>query len=268
MYLRLAHSILGLPQRVVILTYGVKSALNQGMSKDKASPMGSELPPYEPPPEKADLSWLPPDLRPGADLGDPDRPHWETSRLGADYSGKPEGISWGDFALVPGKPLSPGHRKICQLYAMGMSGKEISEAVGITEARLAVLRSNTLFIREIARLQEKVFEETIQERMKGMGTAALDAIESAVRNETKEFKSSERLSAATWLLEKLDGKATQKHDVGENLLGILLDRLDAKKTATRPTQIIDVQALPSPEEDQKEPERDPLADFVADFAKR
>lgn len=104
--------------------------------------------------------------------------------------------------------------------------------------------------------------------MKSLGPSALDVIESAVKDRSNKFKSSEKLAAAQWLIEKLDGKATQKHDVGENLLGVLLDRLDAKKTAPRPNQIIDVQALPSPEEAPKEPERDPLADFVVDFAKR
>lgn len=242
------------------------------MSGKKASPKGADLPPYVPPPPdpSVDLGWLPPDLQPGADLGDPNRPHWETEKATGEYAGKPEGITWGDFALVAGKPLSPGHRRICQLFAMGLSNKEVAEAVGFTEARIAVLRSNTLIVREIARLQEKVFEETIQDRMKALGTSALDVLESAVRDETKAFKTSERLSAAQWLLEKLDGKAAQKHEIGENLLGVLLDRLDAKKTAAPRPEIIDVSSdrVPTAERlsEPEPPKEDPLALWVSDFA--
>lgn len=228
--------------------------------------MGEELPPYIPPPPdpSIDLSWLPPDLQPGADLGDPDRPNWQRDRIEGSYGGKPEGVTWGDFALVPGKPITPGHRRICQLFAMGLSNKEVAEEVGFTEPRIATLRSNTLMVREIARLQEKVFEETIQDRMKGLGTSALDVLESAVRDETKQFKSSERLSAAQWLIEKLDGKAAQKHDIGENLLGVLMDRLDARKTEA-PKQI-EQRDVSDIETAVKEVERDPLADWIDDFS--
>lgn len=237
------------------------------MSGKKASPKGADLPPYVPPPPdpSVDLGWLPPDLQPGADLGDPNRPHWETEKATGEYAGKPEGITWGDFALVAGKPLSPGHRRICQLFAMGLSNKEVAEAVGFTEARIGVLRSNTLIVRETARLQEKAFEITAIDRMKDMGTAALDAIESAVKNETKAFKTSEQLSASQWVVEHVIGKAVQRHDVGENLLSILLDRLDSKKTAAPPVQrVIDVKALPLSEPEEET--RDPLSDWVSDFA--
>jgi len=36
------------------------------------------------------------------------------------------------------------------------------------------------------------------------------------------------------VIEKIDGKATQKIEAGENMLAVLMDRLDAAKTSGRP----------------------------------
>jgi len=53
----------------------------------------------------------------------------------------------------------------------------------------------------------------------------------------------EKAEMSKWVVEKLDGKATQKLDVGENLLGVLLDRLDGQRVL----KAQDVQMLPQGE---------------------
>jgi hypothetical protein len=69
------------------------------------------------------------------------------------------------------------------------------------------------------------------------------------------------------------------HDVGQNMLSVLLDRLDAKKTATRnvlparaegqndPTviELTTKDVTPDPVPVQTSPEKDELAEWVSDF---
>lgn len=130
--------------------------------------------------------------------------------------------------------LSPRHRRFAQLAAAGASNKVISEELNISPTRVSILIRNEAILAEIYRLQEKVFEETIVGRMKSFTEPAMNVILNTLTDVTGHVKSSEKLDAAKWVIEMQHGKATQKIEGGENLLAVLMDRLDS-----RPAQVIE-----------------------------
>lgn len=167
--------------------------------------------------------------------------------------------------------LTPRHRRFAQLAAEGLSQKQIGEALGYVPSRVSVLLRNPLIAQEIQRLQDRLFEETIQTRLKAMADPALSNIEMILKDRTNKVKTSEKFEASKWVVEKLDGKAASKIDVGENLLGLFLDRLDARSTKAPESRIVgesgpdlEVKALPAP---ATTPEEDELAEWVRDFTK-
>lgn len=177
--------------------------------------------------------------------------------------------------LQPGKPLSPRHRRLAELAAAGIKSGKIAQELGLTPARVSVLLSNTMIKKEIARLQERMFEEGLSERMKRLGHSALDIIDEHL-NPDSQTKPQLRAETARWVLEKLTGKAVQTHDIGENMLGVLLDRLDGMKQAG---EVLEIPALAgragtpamsseAPEEvtapDPLSEERAKLSDWVLD----
>jgi len=155
--------------------------------------------------------------------------------------------------------LSPRHRRLAQLAAEGSSNADIGRELGYVDSRVSILLRNPHIRAEINRLQERLFEETIQSRLKALADPAISNIEQILKDRTNRVKVSERLDAAKWVVEKLDGKATQKTDIGENLLSVFIDKLDAKKIAQRDvspngeiTRDIEIKALTAPEKDELE----------------
>lgn len=184
--------------------------------------------------------------------------------------GKPDEMTWGDYMLKPGRPLTPRHRRLAQLIAAGERTQDIAAALGLTEARVSVLRSNTQIKREAAKYQERIFEEDLQKRLKGMGHDALDVIAATLTDELSQIPNREKLDAAKWTLEKITGKATQVHDVGDNLLGLLHDKLDSLESAGKGLRdVIQIESRPVVGEEatpKLRTEEDDLTDFVANFS--
>jgi DNA-binding CsgD family transcriptional regulator len=144
---------------------------------------------------------------------------------------KPDDMTYGDWFLRPGRPLSARHRRLAEYISMGMKTGDIAERLGMTAARVSVLKSNSMIALEVKKIQERLYEETHQKRLKNMGHDALDVMHEAILDETNAYKKSEKLDAAKWILEKVTGKAIQVHDIGGNLLSTMMDRLDALKTS-------------------------------------
>lgn len=175
--------------------------------------------------------------------------------------------------------LSPRHRKLAQLAAGGLSNADICKELGYSPSRVSILLKNPYVSREVARLQDRIFEETIQARLKGFVEPAMNNIHNILTDTTNRVKVSEKMEMSKWVVEKLDGKAIQKHDIGENLLGVFLDRLDARRlnpAQEQERQVLDVSASPTlalaesppPVEEEKAktpPISDELADWVRDF---
>lgn len=163
--------------------------------------------------------------------------------------------------------LSPRHRKLAQLAAQGISNNKIAEELLYTPSRVSILLKNPHIKEEISRLSEAVYMETVAQRIKGMSDSALSVIEQALRDRTGKTKISEKIEAAKWIIEKVDGKATQTHDVGGNLLGILLDKLDAHRAAGRALSAPDtIDVTPQISATPKvRTEEDVLSDWVTDY---
>lgn len=159
--------------------------------------------------------------------------------------------------------LSPRHRRLAQLAAEGRSNKMIAEELGYVDSRVSILLKNPHIAAEVQRLQDRIFEETIQTRLKSFAEPALNNIHMILTDRTNRVKISEKADMSKWIVEKLDGKATQKVDVGENLLGVLLDRLDSQRSNAAPSR--DVSGVRALEASEPSAAPDELASWVDDF---
>lgn len=130
--------------------------------------------------------------------------------------------------------LSPRHRRFAFLAAQGKSNQDIGTELGYVPSRVSVLMKNSYIADEINKLRERIYEETIGGRMKSFAEPALNVIQMALTDRTNSVKMSEKIQVAQWVIEKIDGKAVQKLEAGENMLAVLMDRLDAAKTSIRP----------------------------------
>jgi hypothetical protein len=163
--------------------------------------------------------------------------------------------------------LTPRHRRLAQLAAQGLSNKDICAELGYSDSRVSILLKNSFIAAEVRRLQDRIFEATIKDRLKGMGDAALNNIEMILNDRTNRVRVSEKAAMSQWLIEKLDGKATQTHDLGQNMLGVLMDRLDAQRSApigaTAPRDVTPL--LGESTEPRPRTEEDELTDWVTSF---
>jgi hypothetical protein len=143
-----------------------------------------------------------------------------------------------DYQTLANGFLTPRHRRLCQLASLGTSNAKIAEELGYCQSRISILLKNPHLAAEIRRLQDKIFEATIKDRLKGLSDAALNNVEMILTDRTNRVKVSEKADMSKWLIEKLDGKAVQTNDIGTNTLGVLLDRLDAQKSVSRGTKAV------------------------------
>ena len=175
--------------------------------------------------------------------------------------------------------LKPRQRRLAQLLAEGKTNSDIQKELGYCASRISILQNNPHIRAEVARLQDRLFETTIEQRLKEFNNAALDHVEFVLKDRTNRVKVTEKNDVAKWVIEMQKSKAPQLHDVGQNLLGVFMDRLDARKTERRALSpqgtseegddlaVIDLtpdetKALPAPAVPE---EKDELASWVEDF---
>ena len=142
-----------------------------------------------------------------------------------------EGLSWGDRTLVAKGDLSPRHKKLAEMAAQGIQQQVIAKELGYSISRVCVLLSNSQIKREVDTVRERIYEDSIGSRLKKMSGAALDEINRCLDPENKRYGEKLKVETSKWLVEKLDGKAAQKIDMGENLLALVMDKLDSLKAA-------------------------------------
>ena len=176
--------------------------------------------------------------------------------------------------------LKPRQRRLAQLLAEGKTNSDIQAELGYCASRISILQNDPFIRREVARLQDRIFEAGIETRLKDFNNAALDHIEFVLTDKRNVVKTSEKNEIAKWVIEMQKSKAPQVHDIGQNMLAALMDRLDARKTERKaltpaPTQISEATSEPldvsyslatdSPKPPAPAPEKDELAEWVDDF---
>lgn len=207
-------------------------------------------------------------------MTDPSAEHTDETEEGPEPA--PDGDDSSGYQTLAHGHLSPRHRRFAQLVASGATGTAIKEETGYSDSRISVLKKDPHITAEIARIQERIYEETIGSRLKTFAEPALAVLERALTDKTNRVKESEKIDVAKWVIEKIDGKATQKYDVGENMLSVLMDRLDSIKAGghqfgTRnphQAEAIDVTPQDAPQLNAPpapKTEEDLLSDWVTDF---
>jgi hypothetical protein len=150
------------------------------------------------------------------------------------------------------KVLRPRHRILALMLARGDRNKDICKALGYAPSRVSILAKDPMIQAEILRIQDSIYEKTVDERMKDLSTSAVDAVEEALLPENPDSK--ERTATAKWVIEKLTGKAAQQvNHNGEIAIGVFID--EVKKLTSikeQPNKIIDAQV----KDIEDEPEMD------------
>jgi len=179
---------------------------------------------------------------------------------------KPEDKTYGDWLLKPNKDLSFKHRQFCILFAGGATNKAICDNMGVTPGWISVVKSKTDIKNEVLRLQDRMFAENIEKRLKALGPYAADIIEKTLTSEDSEIKFDQKAGMAKWLAEKLTGKASQEIKVDGNLLGNLMDRLDqmavSGKALSGQGEIIDVTPEDGVLGQKQEPKEDKWSSWI------
>jgi len=170
--------------------------------------------------------------------------------------------SYGDWIEnVDGESLSARHREVARLIAKGFMNKDVCLRLGYSASRVSILLRNPKIREEILRFQDRIFDKELSGRMAEVGPDAMDVIERAIRSETF-VKSETRLETAKWAMEKLTGKAVQKHELESGTLGRLLDKLDTMKDMK---DVLEVGVKDKDEaQDAEFTELDPIESWVKD----
>lgn len=145
------------------------------------------------------------------------------------------------------KVLRPRHRILALMLARGDRNKDICKALGYDPSRVSILANNPMIQAEVLRIQNSIYEKTVDERMKDLSTAAVDAVEEALLPDNPDAK--ERTTTAKWVIEKLTGKAAQQvNHNGEIAIGIFVDEVKKlTEVSERRTQTIDAEVRDSEE---------------------
>lgn len=124
----------------------------------------------------------------------------------------------GDWHINPDpvKPLTPRQKEVAKMLHRGKSLDEIAERIGFPAEAIEKIAADPKLCAEVARLAEQAFEPSVGERVKDIAPRALDVIEEALHDSGMKMK--DRALLAQWLVEKVDGKASQKLDVGSSTL--------------------------------------------------
>ena len=118
--------------------------------------------------------------------------------------------SWGADSLNPSTLLSARQKELARLISIGKTNKEIAETLGYSTTWLSRLAHSPKIIKEVERLQDKLFDCTIGERLSEMGSTAASVIEEILTSSDPYIKPQLKAETARWVLEKLTGKPKQE----------------------------------------------------------
>lgn len=177
--------------------------------------------------------------------------------------------AWPEYAN--GKPLRPRHRRVAQMVAQGCRYKDITDELGYTPAWISTLLTWPSIRAEVIRLQERIFEKTLDDRMQALGPSAMDVAEQILHDPNIDPLQKEK--TAKWVIEKLTGKpAQQVEHSGALTLGVLIDRIETLKEArpvgptlpavARSAQI--TEQVPKEEQSEEAKRRSRLTNWISD----
>jgi len=175
---------------------------------------------------------------------------------------KPPDMSWGDYILSTKTPLTERQKMAAHLVASGHANKEICAKLKYHPQVLSNMKSATKFKLAVAKFQERMFDRAMDERMKDLGSDAIDVIEEHITDDN--LSASKRESTARWVIEKLTGKPAQQVDIkGEISVGVFLDELESLRAQGKIIDVSPAKVEGSTPETEAEPEpTDELADWV------
>jgi len=176
---------------------------------------------------------------------------------------KPADISWGDFSFNPAKPLTPKAKRLCQLVAGGMKQGDAAEQIGYSMGWASRILTSQKGKDEVQRFMEKVFEQSVADRVKALGTPALDILEELLTSDDPSIKPQLKADVAKWVAEKISGKAKQEVEYSGNIVHDFVDKLKALEASG---QILDITptkvAVEGTEKANEVTERDKLDQFL------
>lgn len=106
------------------------------------------------------------------------------------------------------KPLSPRHKQFVHMIAMGTPPAAVAKELKYSMQRVYQLLKDTRMKTEIARIQDRMFQSDIITRLKDLGGDAVDVLEELMRDPA--ISALKKADKATWIIEKLSGKAKQE----------------------------------------------------------
>lgn len=124
--------------------------------------------------------------------------------------------------------LTPRHKKIIHLAAMGKTTKQIAEEVGMNSETISTLIHSPLFKQKISKAQDSIFNDNARAYVDVLMNKAFGVIEGIL--EDHDEKSSIRLEAAKFVIDHKIGKAKQtvEHE-GSSLLVQFITKLDDER---------------------------------------
>jgi len=152
-------------------------------------------------------------------------------------------LNYGENHLAPWTRLKARHYEIARLLFLGKQHKDIAARLNMAENTISLLANDDKIRAEVERMRDLAFDRTVGQRLKDIGPESMDVIEDAVLGKL-EMKTEKRVEIAQWVVEKLDGKATQKVDVASSTL----DKFMAVITEMRAEgEVLDVSPAATPE---------------------
>lgn len=116
----------------------------------------------------------------------------------------------------PTKPLKARAKEACRLLALGWTRQDVGKKLKYSDSYLLNAMHYPRWRAEIARFQDKMFEQDVMTRMKDLGGPAVDVIEELIHDPA--VSALKKADKAQWIIEKLTGKAKQEHSVESNTL--------------------------------------------------
>lgn len=153
--------------------------------------------------------------------------------------------SINEYDPQAGKPLIPRHRLVCQLLAAGKTTAFIMKQTGFSKPRMYQLMKSPVIIAEVHRLQDMIFQKDIVSRMKDLGPDAANVIEEVLRSQS--IDPLKKTDTATWLIEKLTGKAKQEVSVESNTIAAFMEVMKQMQQSGERLEDIDVTPQHDPE---------------------